>query len=197
MILTIVNVRNKAEFKQNIIEGGLKKTNKKNNQGPNEIRKSWMITALVKHRRTAQHSTDRRGQTNHCLISIHIYTHIAGNLDKKNTHRDFCTFRFLCSGCFKSEMNLLQQFPCPVCRRGNIYQHYEAPLSDDEHKAVRVRCYHSPASSAGTELLGKCWDKSVQSAGVERHLVTDPGQVLENLQFPPRSGFNPRVGAFD
>lgn len=52
-----------------------------------------MITLLEKHRRTAQHSTERRGQTITALYMC-TYTSLATN------YRNFCTFkRFLSCVC--------------------------------------------------------------------------------------------------
>lgn len=55
-----------------------------------------MITALEKHRRTAQHSTERRGQTITALYMC-TYIYIAGNLATNYTN--VCTFKVVFLSC--------------------------------------------------------------------------------------------------
>lgn len=138
-----------------------------------------MITALVKHRQTAQNRQMRANQP-----LPYQYTYICRYTHCWQPHQKLHSSLFFlwCSGCcFKSEIDFSAQRREVTRKRLEKlknYQHYEA-LSV-LWWPVRVRCL---GSSALTELLGKCLDQSIQSAGIERHLVTEPGHVLENLQF--------------
>lgn len=125
-----------------------------------------MRTALEKHRRTAQHSTDRRGQTNHCLISIYGYIYNAGTIATNS----LCLIL----------INLLQQLSA---QRVEVIKQVEPKhpaalwtLSCDDQWVTAVQHRH--------------WNdlETTKSAGVEHHLVAEPGHAGK-LHSPLRSRF--------
>lgn len=133
-----------------------------------------MLTALEKHRRTARHSTDWRGETNHCLISIytvyiHTYTYTLLATLPQTAGASAQSKRLSFSGCV-----MIKSISCSS---------FNAQCAEVIIKRVKETKIpqHWSFLSVGSQVLHQTSKqrrgKSIQSAEVEHHLVTEPGRA--------------------
>lgn len=114
--------------------------------------KTKMLTALEKHRKTAQHSTNRRGQTSRCLVSVYNVR------STKETSAHALQVQTL--PCIGADANIqLQQFSCPVCL---CTKYKSSAKTHQDCFSVTVRCcVYSDAST----LLGKQKEEKKKKKG--------------------------------
>lgn len=137
---------------------------------------------------TAQYRQKRENQPlPHQYIYVHIYIYVAGNLAKLQELLHIQKVSVKRVVCLKIKSICCSSSPAQCVKVITKQVEEPKPTSTTKpppswaHRAVGVRCCTSPANSTVTESLGKCWDITTQSAGVEHHPVMEPGHAGETL----------------